>query len=158
MKEQPKHFAAEMSFSAGRGQIYPRHTPRASVGSDSGVRTGEWTTAHPRSVGNFPKIIGEMVRDGTFKLDEALRKITLQPALTFGLTTRGRLATGVPADIVVFDPQTVSGPADYNDLKDPRGIELVVVNREVVAEHGKVAVRFPGKIIRNGHARSPGAM
>ena len=28
MKEQPKHFAAEMSFSAGRGQIYPRHTPR----------------------------------------------------------------------------------------------------------------------------------
>jgi len=132
-------------------------SPSASVGSDSGVRSGDWTTAHPRSVGNFPRIVGEMVRGGSLKLDEALRKLTLQPATTFGLTDRGRLATGMPADIVMFDPQAVSGAADYNDLQDPQGIELVLVNGEVVAEDGKVGVRFPGKVIRNGHARPSGA-
>ena len=127
--------------------------PDASIGSDSGVRTKELTTAHPRSVGNFPKIIGEMVRNGTLKLDEALRKMTLQPALTFGLTDRGRLQEGMPADIVVFDPKTVSGPADYNDLQDPRGIDFVIVNGEIVAQDGRVEEKFPGKPIRKRNER-----
>lgn len=125
--------------------------PHASIGTDSGVRTGEWTTSHPRSVGNFPKIIGEMVRDDKLKLDEALRKMTLQPALIFGLSDRGRLQEGLPADMVVFDPDTVSGPADYNKLEDPRGIEYVLVNGEIVAQYGKVETRFPGRPLRKRH-------
>jgi formylmethanofuran dehydrogenase subunit A len=54
----------------------------------------------------------------------------------------------MPADLVVFDPDTVSGPADYNRLEDPRGIDYVLVNGRVVAKYGKVEATFPGKVIR----------
>ena len=122
--------------------------PHACVGTDSAVRSAEWTTAHPRSTGTFPKIIGEIVRGGGLELGAALRKLTLQPASIFGLADRGRLQVGVPADLVVFDPDTVSGPADYSQLEDPRGIDYVLVNGEIVVQYGKVAARFPGKVIR----------
>jgi N-acyl-D-amino-acid deacylase len=118
------------------------------VGSDTGVWTSENRTAHPRSIGTFPKIIGELVRDGKISLDVALRKMTLEPATIFGLTDRGRLQEGMPADLVVFDPETVSGPADYNQLQEPLGFDYVLVNGTVVAKYGKVEARFPGKVIR----------
>jgi N-acyl-D-aspartate/D-glutamate deacylase len=119
-----------------------------SIGSDSGVKTAESTTTHPRGIGNFPKIIGDLVRENKLTLEEALRKMTLQPAMIFGLSDRGRLKEGMPADIVVFDPDLVSGPADYNKLEDPRGIEFVLVNGEVVAQYGEVEARFPGRPLR----------
>jgi N-acyl-D-aspartate/D-glutamate deacylase len=122
--------------------------PHSCVGTDTGVWTPERATSHPRSIGNFPKIIGELVRDGKIGLDVALRKMTLEPATIFGLSDRGRLQEGMPADLVVFDPDTVSGPADYNRLEDPRGIEYVLVNGRVVAKYGKVEASFPGKVIR----------
>jgi N-acyl-D-amino-acid deacylase len=122
--------------------------PHSCVGTDTGVWTPERATSHPRSIGNFPKIIGELVRDGKIDLDVALRKMTLEPATIFGLSDRGRLEEGMPADLVVFDPDTVSGPADYNRLEDPRGIEYVLVNGRVVAKYGKVEASFPGKVIR----------
>ena len=40
-------------------------------------------------------------------LAEAVRKLTTEPAEIFGLTDRGLLAEGRPADVVVFDPDTV---------------------------------------------------
>ena len=120
----------------------------ACVGSDTGVWTSERRTSHPRSIGTFPKIIGELVRDGKISLDSALRKMTLEPATIFGLTDRGRLQEGMPADLVVFDPETVSGPADYNQLQEPLGFDYVLVNGTVVAKYGKVEARFPGKVIR----------
>jgi N-acyl-D-amino-acid deacylase len=122
--------------------------PHSSVGTDAAVWTPDRTTSHPRSIGNFPKIIGEFVRDGRISLDVALRKMTLEPATIFGLSDRGRLEEGMPADLVVFDPDTVSGPADYNRLEDPRGIDYVLVNGTVVAKYGKVEAKFPGKVIR----------
>jgi N-acyl-D-aspartate/D-glutamate deacylase len=122
--------------------------PYACVGSDTRVWTQDMTTSHPRSIGNFPKIIGELVRGGGISLDAALRKMTLEPATIFGLADRGRLQEGMPADLVVFDPDTVSGPADYNRLEDPRGIDYVLVNGTVVAKYGRAQDRFPGKVLR----------
>ena len=52
------------------------------------------------------------------------------------------------ADLVVFDPDTISGPADYNRLADPRGVDYVLVNGRVVAKYGKVEARFSGRVIR----------
>lgn len=129
--------------------------PHSCIGTDTGVWTPERTTSHPRSIGNFPKIIGELVRDGRLPLDAALRKMTLEPATIFGLADRGRLQEGMPADLVVFDPETVSGPADYNRLEDPRGIDCVLVNGEIVSKYGKVEARFRGKVIRK---RNEGAV
>lgn len=102
----------------------------------------------PRSIGTFPKIIGELVRERKISLDAALKKMTSEPAKIFGLTDRGRLQEGMPADLVVFDPDTVSGPADYNRLVEPLGIDYVLVNGTVVARYGKIEGKFPGILIR----------
>jgi hypothetical protein len=52
------------------------------------------------------------------------------------------------ADLIVFDPETVSGPADYNRLEDLRGIDYVLVNGEIVGKYGRVEARFSGKVLR----------
>jgi N-acyl-D-amino-acid deacylase len=122
--------------------------PNASIGSDTRVWTPDMTTSHPRSIGNFPRILGELVRAHKIRLDEALRKMTLAPATIFGLSDRGRIKEGMAADLVIFDPDTVSGPADYNDLQEPRGIDYVLVNGTIVARYGRVFDKFPGTVIR----------
>ena len=68
--------------------------------------------------------------------------------MIFGLSDRGRLQEGMPADLVVFDPDTVSGPADYGHLEEPHGIDYVLVNGKVMATFGRVQEGFPGKVIR----------
>jgi N-acyl-D-aspartate/D-glutamate deacylase len=125
--------------------------PHSCIGSDTRVWTSEMTTSHPRSIGNFPKIIGEFVREGRLSLEAALRKMTLEPATIFGLSNRGRLRVGMPADLVVFDPDTVSGPADYGHLEEPRGIDYVLVNGRVMLKFGRVQEGFPGEVIRKRH-------
>lgn len=84
---------------------------------------------HPRSYGTFPRIIGKCVReDGTLSLEQAVRKMTSFPARRFRLGKRGILASGQAADLVVFDPDTISDRATYEDPKRfPEGIDLVFV-------------------------------
>jgi N-acyl-D-amino-acid deacylase len=84
---------------------------------------------HPRSYGTFPRIIAKCVReDGTLTLEQAVRKMTSFPARRFRLGKRGILASGQAADLVVFDPDTVSDLATYEDPKRfPTGIDLVLV-------------------------------
>jgi N-acyl-D-aspartate/D-glutamate deacylase len=65
--------------------------PHSCIGTDTGVWTPETATSHPRSIGNFAKIVGELARNGSLPLDAALRKMTLEPATIFGLADRGRL-------------------------------------------------------------------
>ncbi len=52
---------------------------------------------------------------GLFSLKEAVRKMTALPAATFGLTDRGRLETGMAADLVLFDPAEVIDRASFED-------------------------------------------
>jgi N-acyl-D-amino-acid deacylase len=84
---------------------------------------------HPRSYGTFPRILAKCVReDGTLTLEQAVRKMTSFPARRFRLGKRGILASGQAADLVVFDPDTVSDLATYKDPKRfPTGIDLVLV-------------------------------
>jgi N-acyl-D-aspartate/D-glutamate deacylase len=85
----------------------------------------------------------------------------------FGLTDRGRLEEGAPADVVVFDPQTVGAgklrrvhdlPAKADRLvADASGIDAVVVNGTVIRQGGHDRVDpdgpLPGRLLRNGSAR-----
>jgi len=94
---------------------------------------------NPRVYGTFPKVLGAMVRDEkALPMEQAIRKMTSFPAQRFGLTDRGILRDGMKADIVVFDPATVSGTATYANPKQfPIGIEYVIVNGKVVIEKSK---------------------
>jgi len=100
-------------------------------------------------------------------LPEAIRMLTSRPAEVFGITDRGRLAPGLAADVVVFDPATVGTsklrrvhdlPAGADRLvADASGIEAVIVNGTIVRRGGRDAVAadgaLPGALLRNGRAR-----
>ncbi len=104
-------------------------------------------------------LLGHWVReDGALTLEQAVHRLTGATAALFGLTDRGRLAVGLPADIVVFDPVTVgASPLErVNDLPagadrliaHPRGIHAVVVNGEAAAAAGAGSDRPSGRLLR----------
>src|SRR5881296_2334717 len=113
------------------------------------------------------ELLGTWVRErGVLALEEAVRRLTTQPAEIFGITDRGRLAPGLAADVTVFDPATVGCrplrrvydfPAGADRLiSDARGIRAVIVNGVVVREEGRDAVDpegvLPGRVLRGGRA------
>jgi N-acyl-D-amino-acid deacylase len=111
--------------------------------------------------------LGRWVREKqTFTVEEAVRMLTSRPAEVAGITDRGLLAEGRPADVAVFDPETVGagglervydfpGGADRLISKE-RGMRAVVVNGTVLRENGADAISpegdLPGGVLRNGRA------
>lgn len=88
---------------------------------------GQLEGPHPRGYGTFPRILGRYVRErGVLTLPEAIRKMTSLPATQMGFADCGRIAPGMKADLVLFDPDTV---IDRATTEDPHalseGIEKV---------------------------------
>jgi N-acyl-D-amino-acid deacylase len=122
-----------------------RH-PAVLVASDTLLRGGR---GHPRSAGTFPRVLGRYVREGKISFADALYKMTLGPAERLGLKDRGRLEEGAWADLVLFNPATLEDRATFaNPAKAPAGIELVLVNGQVVVEKGRLTGARPGRILR----------
>jgi len=101
---------------------------------------------NPRTYGTYPKILGQMVRDeGVMELEQAIRKMTSFPAQRFGLADRGILRDGMRADVVVFDPYTVSCVATFaNPRQFPIGINYVFVNGTLVVDNTCHTKATPG--------------
>ncbi|RYZ11924.1 MAG: amidohydrolase [Comamonadaceae bacterium] len=110
-------------------------------------------------------LLGRWVREKkVLALEEAIRMLTSRPAEVFGIRDRGRLVPGGPADVVVFDPDTVgAGPlVRVNDMPagEPRlvshasGIDAVIVNGVVVRRDNQDALpagaALPGRLLRKG--------
>lgn len=105
---------------------------------------------HPRLFGTFPRILGRYVRErGILSLPEAIRRMTSLPAGLFGMHERGQLRAGFAADLMLFDPATVSDTATYDEpAQSPTGIALVIVNGAIALdEHGPTAERA-GQMLR----------
>jgi len=116
-------------------------------------------------------LLGHWVRDqGALTLESAVHALTQRPASIAGLTDRGVLAVGRPADMVVFDPATVgaTAPRRVADLPggaerlvtDPIGVDAVVVNGIVVrdgnGDRPEAIEHPPGHLLRHGHAAAQG--
>ncbi len=96
-------------------------------------------------------------------LEEAIRKLTFVPASLFGFSDRGLVRPGMAADLMVFDPTTISPlePGVAQDLPGgakrrkqlAKGIEWTLVNGQVLMEHGQHTGAFPGKVARSGAAQ-----
>ena len=112
-------------------------------------------------------LLGHWVRERkTFTIEQAVHNLTQRPAEMFGITDRGLLAEGRPADVVVFDPKTV-GPGPLKRVYDlpagadrlvseASGIDAVIVNGKLIRRDGKDAVaandKLPGRLLRQGRA------
>jgi N-acyl-D-amino-acid deacylase len=105
---------------------------------------------HPRNYGTFPRALGKYVREEKIvPLEEMIKKMTAIPASRFGFEKRGRLQSGYYADLVVFDPDKIADRATWvNPHQYPVGVEYVIVNGQVVVEHGDHTGRLPGKILK----------
>ena len=119
------------------------------VGTDS-VFVGDKPS--PRTYGSFPRILGEFVRDERLlSLEEAVRKMTSAPAARLGISDRGRLADGLLADVVVFDPALIRSLATIDDPRHyPEGIDHVFVNGVPVIDGGRHTGATPGRALRHG--------
>ena len=106
---------------------------------------------HPRAFGSAPRLLGHYARDlHLFSVEEAVRKMTSQPAQRLQLPYRGLLRPGMAADITVFDPAAVRDRATYEDpLRYSEGIEYVIVNGKVVLDAGKMTSERPGRFMKH---------
>ena len=126
-----------------------RH-PMTMIASDGRLtRPGEGHP-HPRWYGTFPRVLGHYVRERRLLgLEQAVHKMTGMPAARLGLTDRGRVAEGMAADLVVFDPATVRDRATFEQPHQyPEGIEHVLVGGVAVVDGGRYTDARPGRVLR----------
>src|SRR5882762_2108798 len=106
-------------------------------------------------------VLGTWVRErNVLTLEEAVRRMTSDPADFFGIRDRGRLQVGLAADVAIFDPATVGSVGRPERLYDlpggakrmvmrSRGIEYTIVNGEVTWEKGALTGAAAGQVLRS---------
>jgi cytosine/adenosine deaminase-related metal-dependent hydrolase len=110
---------------------------------------------HPRNAGTYSRVLAQYVREkGTVTLMDALRKMSLMPAQMLERSTpagrqKGRLQEGADADIVVFDPATISDRSTFQKPMEPSvGVRYLVVGGTAVVDDGKIVPDvFPGRAL-----------
>jgi N-acyl-D-amino-acid deacylase len=120
--------------------------PYAMIGSDGILQPGR---PHPRIAGTFARVLATYVKTHQLlSLTEAVRRMTSLPARRFGLSTRGRIAPGASADLVVFDLSALSDRSTYEEpLTSPEGIVHVMVNGVFALEDGALTGRRAGELL-----------
>jgi N-acyl-D-aspartate/D-glutamate deacylase len=109
-------------------------------------------SSHPRAFGAFPRVLAKYVREEkVLTLEDAIRRMTSLPANRLGLGDRGRIAPGMAADLVLFDPDRIRDTATFTDpLRFAEGVDYLLVNGEPVIDAGRLTDRKPGQVLRRG--------
>lgn len=119
--------------------------PQANICSD-----GSSSGGHPRGFGAFTRVLGHYVREEkTLSWQEAIYKMTGLSAKQLGIKNRGIVKQGYFADLVLFNPETVT---DRSTIAEPQrisdGMEQVWVNGRIVYQNKKTTGIYSGQIIR----------
>jgi len=128
--------------------------PWVSFGSDEASYTNSGvflkSNAHPRGYGNFARVLGKYSRDEkVLALKDAIRKLASLPARHLKLVKRGELKNGNYADIVIFDPASITDHATYDKPHQyATGMMDVFVNGEQVLKAGEHTNAKPGKFVK----------
>ncbi len=128
--------------------------PYMSFGSDGSAVSAEGdflkSNLHPRSYGNFARVLGRYVRDEKrATLEDAIHRLTGHPASVLNLRDRGLLAEGYFADVVVFDPAKIQDHATYTvPHQYATGVSEVIVNGVPALENGEPTDARPGRFVR----------
>ena len=106
-------------------------------------------------------VLGTWVREKkVLSLEEAVRRMTSDPADFFGIRDRGRIAPGMAADLVLFDPDTVGSAGRPERLYDlpggakrmvmrSQGVEMTLVNGAITWEKDALTGARAGKVLRS---------
>ncbi len=106
-------------------------------------------------------LLGTWVRERQImSLEQAVARLTAQPADLFGIKGRGRLAFGNAADIAIFDPDRIGSasrgerrfdlPGGAKRMVMPsRGVEYTIVNGQIVYADGRATGVTPGAVLRS---------
>jgi N-acyl-D-amino-acid deacylase len=125
-----------------------------SVCSDGGSYAKEGVflkfSTHPRSYGNFARLLGKYVREEkVIPLEDAIYKLTTLPANNLKIKKRGALKPGYYADLVIFDPDKIQDHATFdNPQQYSTGIVHVFVNGVQVIKDGEHNGAKPGHVVR----------
>lgn len=127
--------------------------PWVSFGSDGSSMAPEGVfrkvSPHPRSYGNFARLLGKYVREEKIiTVTEAVRRLSGFPAMNLGLDHRGLLKRGMFADVVVFDPETIADRATFEQPHQYSiGVKHVFVNGAQVLKDGEHTGAKPGRAL-----------
>lgn len=116
--------------------------PWVMTGSDA-------SDAHPRKFGAFAATYDTyVVKEKRLTMAQFIRRSTMLPAQTFGLTNRGQLRPGYFADVVVFDPAGFRAQSTYVNPELPAvGVRTVLVNGQLAYEAGKPTGALAGRAL-----------
>lgn len=124
--------------------------------SDGGAHTKFVTTARYAT-----EMLGYWVREHEImSLEDAHWRLSHYPAMAAGLKGRGSLAEGMPADVIVYNPDTIDSlppervhdyPAgEWRLIQRPVGYERIIVNGVTTFIDGECTGATPGKLLRHG--------
>ena len=133
--------------------------PWVSFGSDAASGSNEGVfleqSNHPRAYGNFARVLGKYVREEkVIPLQLAIKKLSKVAATSLHLSKYGELKVGKNADILVFDPNTISDHATYEKpIQYATGMIHVFVNGKQVLKDGEHTNAKPGKFVKGEGAK-----
>ncbi len=128
--------------------------PWVKISTDAGGVDPAWDIdegpTHPRAYGTYPRVLAKYVREEKLlTLEDAIRKMSGAVAARLSLRERGLLRPGYFADVVIFDPATVTDHATFaNSHQLSTGIRDVWVNGTRVLQAGSHTGATPGQVVR----------
>jgi len=132
------------------------HRPWVMIDTDADPVNPDSTDAfHPRAFGAFPRVIAKYVReDGVIELEDAVRRMTSLAANRLGLYNRGRIAPGMIADLVIFDPAQLQDLATFQKpLQYSEGIDFMWVNGVLTIDGRELTGAKGGRPLRHLHRK-----
>ena len=105
---------------------------------------------HPRKYGTFPKLIREYVNEKhVLTLPQAIHRSSQATAQMLGFADRGEIALGRFADVIVFDPATLTDRSTYEEpTLLATGMRFVLVNGTLAVEGGAFTGATAGRVLK----------
>ncbi len=128
--------------------------PYMTFGSDARSIAAEGknleSNTHPRTYGNFARLLGKYVREErVISLEEAIHRLTELSAQKLNIQERGKLAPGFYADVTIFDPATIQDKATFEKPHQySEGMVHVMVNGTLVLKDGEHTGATPGIFVK----------